>query len=184
MTVKDFMSYYTNLQFNNFTAKRDAIIKNDKRYDRADRFVDFVHYAPYVYFTISFIATLFGLGLDKIQPITDEDRKLSFIIGIILVSVIFGFVVLALIHAIVFSCPLWQDIDPPKFLQYEDEHDIYDRYQKEFCEQIRSELSKNFDIDTIEQTAKTIYQIEDFNKDFYDKRDRVREVLSILEEEK
>lgn len=183
MTIKDFMSYYNHLQFDNFGSYRDAIIKNDKKYDRADRFVDFVHYAPYIYFFISFIAALFGLGLDRIQPVTDEDRKLSFIIGIILVSVIFGFVVLALIHAIVFSCPIWRDIDPPKWLQYEDEHDIRDRYQKEFCEQIRSELSKNFDIDEIEQTAKTIYQIEDFNNDFYNKKDRVREVLSILEEE-
>lgn len=183
MTVKEFMSYYTHLQFNNFDSCHDAIIKNDKKYDRADRFVNFVNCAPYVYFTISFIATLFGLGLDKIQPVTDADRKLSSILVIIIVSVIFGFVALALIHTIVFSCPIWQDIDPPKCLQYEDEQHIHDRYQKEFCEQIRSELSKNFDIDKIEQTAKTIYQIEDFNKDFYDKQDRVREVLSVLEEE-
>lgn len=183
MTVKDFMSYYTNLQFTNFSSYHDAIIKNDKKYDRADKFVDFVNYAPYIYFFISFIATLFGVGLDRIQPVTEEDYKLSFIIGIIIVSVIFGFIVLALIHAVVFSCPIWRDIDPPKWLQYEDENNIYDRYQKEFCEQIRSELSKNFDIDQIEQTAKTIYQIEDFNKDFYDKQDRVREVLNVLEEE-
>lgn len=183
MTVREFMVYYTHLQFNNFDLCHDAIIKNDKKYDRVDKFVDFVYYAPYVYFTISFGATLFGLGLDKIQPVTDADHKLSFIIKIITVSVIFGFMVLALLHAVVFSCPIWRDIDPPKCLQYEDEQIIYDRYQKEFCEQIRSELSKNFDIDKIEQIAKTIYQIEDFNKDFYDKRDRVREVLSILEEE-
>ena len=125
MTIKEFMTKYSKIQLDYFASRQDAIIKNDKKYDRADKFVDFVNYAPYIYFFISFIATLFGLGLDRIQPVTEEDHKLSFIIGIVIVSVIFGFVVLALIHAIVFSCPIWQYIDPPKWLQYEDEHDTW-----------------------------------------------------------
>lgn len=183
MTVKEFMMYYTRTQFDSFDKCHDAILKNDQIYDRVDRIKDFVHDAPYLYGLIMFIALVFGVGFEKIQPETAQDMYIAEIINTVIILTIVVSLVLMFSHIFIFTCPLWMLWEPPKWLTVEEDDTIKARYKLEFCKKIKTKLSENFDINKIEQLAKDTYHIDDLNIDFYDKRDRIRTILHKLENE-
>lgn len=183
MTIKEFMTYYTRTQFDSFDKCHDAIIKNDRIYDRVDRIKDFVHDAPYLYGLITLIALVFGVGFEKIQPETVQDVYIAEIINTVIILTILVSLVLMLSHILIFTCPLWMFWEPPTWLTVEEDDTIKARYKLEFCKKIRTKLSENFDINKIEQLAKDTYHIDDLNIDFYDKRDRICAILHKLEKE-
>ena len=187
MTSKEFMTAYTRLEFKYLDEYQAAMDKNERIENRVDRVNNFIGSAPFVYILITFISMILLVSFSRsVSPTTEQEIKFaSTILTVLLIAMCSG-ITFAIIHFMIFTCPIWQLIDIPNWLKVENPEHILDRYEYSFGQAVEQLINSSFDPDKIKKIkyiACSKYVIHDYIKDFYVVRSKVKEVFDELNKE-